>query len=305
MKVLFIGLGSIALKHLKALWEINPNAQVYALRSNHNSNSTDGVTDIFAFSEIPEGLDFIMITNPTSLHNDTIKAVLPLGIPLFIEKPVVSDLITGEDLLSKVESSGIITYVACNLRFHPAILFLKKEFSRRQPLEMTSYAGSFLPEWRPGQDYRDVYSSKTEMGGGVHLDLIHELDYCFFLLGEPQNVHASYRRTKSKLEITSSDVAHYVVEYPNTSVFITLNYYRKQVKRTIDIVWEDDVWTVDLIKNNITNIHNELIFSEKLNAMDTYVNQLNYFINCLDSNMKPMNNFAEGFSILKSALHEQ
>jgi predicted dehydrogenase len=304
MRVLFTGLGSIALKHLSALKTLSPNLEAFGLRSTKTAANVEGVTNIYSIEEVPSDIDFILITNPTSKHAQTIEDLLEFGFPMFIEKPVVSNPAEGDILQNKIQHLALTTYVACNMRFHPAIQFLKKEFETRKPIELSAYCGSFLPDWRPNQDYRENYSSKAEMGGGAHLDLIHEMDYCYYLMGKPTRINSSYLRKKSDLEINSIDVANYVVEYPNTSVFITLNYYRKTSKRSIDIVWENEVWQVDLIKNTIVDSEGKVIFTSEYNPSDTYKNQLKYFINCIESGKKPMNSFSEGLEILKSALHE-
>lgn len=304
MRVLFTGLGSIALKHLSALKSIVPNVEVVAYRSTETASNIEGVSNIFSLEKVPANIDFVLITNPTSMHAQTIENLLNLRCPLFIEKPVVSNPAEGDILQNKIQHLALTTYVACNMRFHPAIQFLKKEFETRKPIELSAYCGSFLPDWRPNQDYRENYSSKAEMGGGVHLDLIHEMDYCYYLLGRPSTVFPAYLRKKSALEINSKDIAHYTVEYPGTSVFITLNYYRKSPKRSIDIVWENEVWQVDLIKNTIVDSEGKVIFTSEYNPSDTYKNQLKYFINCIESGNQPMNSFSEGLEILKSALHE-
>ena len=53
MKVLIIGLGSIALKHIKALQELYPTVVIYALRrKGESSKGIKGVIEIFDISEI-------------------------------------------------------------------------------------------------------------------------------------------------------------------------------------------------------------------------------------------------------------
>lgn len=303
MKILIIGLGSIAQKHIKVIKELKPNADIFALRSNHNVSKSNEIQNIFSWSEIPIDLDFILISNPTSLHAETIVRCLDYNVPLFIEKPVLNSLDKSSELISEVKKRDLITYVACNLRFHPAIQFLKKEISKNLPIEYNSYCGSYLPEWRPNSDYREIYSAKKELGGGVHLDLIHEVDFCTYLLGSPIN-RINYFRRKSDLEINSVDVAHFVFEYENTSAFITLNYYRRTPKREIECIWKDKTWTVDLLKNSIVDGKGENIYSEPFKIMDTYTNQMKTFMECLEIHKMPENNLEEGINTLKLIINE-
>ncbi len=49
-------------------------------------------------------------------------------------------------------------------------------------------SGQYLPDWRPWQNYRESYSARQELGGGIILDGSHELDYICWLLGRPTEV---------------------------------------------------------------------------------------------------------------------
>jgi len=261
MRILIIGLGSIAFKHITSILKIDKKAEVYALRHDKNSKSIDNVKSIYSLDDAPKSLDFILISNPSSRHFKTIKSVINFNCPLFIEKPVFTDLIGADQLIKKIKDHNILTYVACNLRFHPVIEYLKAEFVKRNPIELNVYCGSYLPDWRPNVDYREGYSAKKELGGGVHFDLIHELDYTIYLLGAPSKVD-NYFAKKSSLEISSIDIAHYILEYPNTSTFITLNYYRPEPKRLIEIVWKDNIWFANLLTGDIRDDKNDLVFSD-------------------------------------------
>lgn len=303
MKILIIGVGSIAKKHLKVLGNLYTDLNVFALKRDKTANTDNGIQNIYSWDEVPKDLGFIIISNPTSAHAETILKSLDFGVPIFIEKPVLHSLNRSDEIIKKSRNKGVITYVACNLRFHPSIQFLKKEFLKNLPLEYNSYCGSYLPAWRPNRDYREIYSAKKELGGGVHLDLIHEIDYCKFLLGIPIN-HSGYLSTKSTLEINSIDIAHYVFEYEKTFAFITLNYYRRDAKRMIECIWKDKTWRIDLINNLIVNEQNEIIYSEPFDIFDTYVSQMKNFVKCVRRNIKPDNDIENGIETLKLALHE-
>lgn len=303
MRVLIVGLGSIARKHIEALKKIDPDVELFAFRKQKPALEYDTVINLYRMEEIPDNIDFVIISNPTHLHYQTIQDFIPLGYPLFIEKPVLCSLENSSDLVEKIKHRCLKTYVACNLRFHPAICFLKKELRIRKPLEFNSYCGSYLPDWRPEQDYRKNYSASKELGGGVDLDLIHEIDFCYYLFGEPANMQ-KFASKKSRLEINSNDIAHYVLEYQNTSAFITLNYYRRDAKRNIECVWDDETWYIDLLRNKIVNHKNETVFEKEINNLKTYSLQMEYFINCLVNGIKPMNDFEEALITLQICLNE-
>jgi len=304
MRVLIVGLGSIAQKHIKALQEIDQSVEFIALRSGKSEREVNGVENIYSLTELKEKPDFVIISNPTNKHFEAIKNVLPLNTPLFVEKPVLDTLNRAESLLRKINKLNTTTYIGCNLRFHPCIQFLKENLGRRRLYEANIYSGSYLPDWRANRDYRDVYSAKSEMGGGVHLDLIHEVDYSYWLWGEPNDIDTSFRKI-SDLEINSMDYAHYSMKYPDKNVHITLNYYRKQPKRMLELVLKNDVWNVNLLENEIFSVNEKrVIFSSEGTMIDTYKSQMKYFLDLLKGEKDTMNNFRESLQVLKICLNE-
>ena len=305
MNILIIGLGSIAKKHIIALKSLSSEVIIFALRSNKNAEKVENVTNIYDVDTID--FDFAIISNPTQFHHQSINMLADKGINMMIEKPPISKLENATVLADKIRHKNIKTYVACNLRFHPCLVFIKN-FLETNPFkvinEVNVYCGSYLPDWRPNTDFRQVYSAIPEMGGGVHLDLFHELDYTHWLFGKPQKV-TSTKKNVSSLKIQAFDYSNYVFEYPNFTANIVLNYYRKDAKRTIEIVFEDQTIIVDLIKNNITNHLGEVIFeAPNFTIIETYVEQMQYFVNSLKVNQKQMNTFADSIEVLKTCLND-
>ena len=305
MKILIIGLGSIAKKHISAFSVLIPDTLFFALRSNKNSTSFENVNNIFEINEAPKDIDFIIIANPTNLHASTIKKIIFLKKPIFIEKPIFDNIKSNIETRNLINKSGIKTYIACNLRFHPSIKFLKNYIDNNKKInEVNLYCGSYLPNWRANTDYTESYSAKKNMGGGVHLDLIHELDYAIWLFGFPLN-YISIKRKISQLKIDSFDYCLYNLKYKEFNLSIILNYYRVTPKREIEIVLEDDILVCNLLNAEIRNSKNKIIFIDKsYNINKTYLSQAEYFINNLKNNDPYMNNLDESFEILKIALHE-
>jgi predicted dehydrogenase len=294
MKVLIIGLGSIGKKHAAVLQQIDSTVEIFALRSSDKFEEVKGVHSITSKNQIPKQLDFVIISNPTSEHYSTIKEFAEKDIPLFIEKPLFHEL-------ENIDFKLPITYVACNLRFHPCIVWLKNNLRLLGKVnEVNVYCGSYLPDWRPGKDFHKIYSANAKMGGGAHLDLIHELDYCYYLFGKPTSTY-KLLKSNSSLEINAIDYANYQLDYQEFAVNVTLNYFRRDVKRQLELVCKNHTITIDLVKHKISDI-DKVIEHYEVEPMYTYVEQMKYFINCLQHHKHPMNDVMEANEVLKICL---
>lgn len=306
MKVLVMGLGSIARKHIDALRKIDDGVEIVALRSSETAIPYPGVRDIHSMREAMDGkFDFVIISTPTACHAESVEQALRLGIPLFIEKPL-SHTLEADVLKEKVENAGVLNYVACNLRFLDSLRVVKEEVekSARRVNEVNAYCGSYLPGWRPGVDFRKIYSAVPELGGGVHIDLIHELDYLYWIFGMPQEVRRTLRHS-STLGIEAVDYANYCLCYERFCASAMLNYYRRDYRRTLEIVWEDGTWLVDLAANSIV-CGDQVIFESEQKIPDTYETQLRYFISLLASGASvSFNTVADACATLHIAIGQE
>ena len=99
MNVLIVGLGSIGGKHLDALDKLGLPFTVYALRSTVNAPVAKNVLNIYWLDELRGiSVDFAIISNPTSEHIGTIRTLLALNCPLFIEKPLFHRLAITKEI---------------------------------------------------------------------------------------------------------------------------------------------------------------------------------------------------------------
>jgi predicted dehydrogenase len=304
LKVLIIGLGSIAKKHIEAIKILYPSSKIFALRIN-STDTIDNVENIFSLESIDCKLDFAIISNPTKLHGDTILKLLKFNCHLFIEKPVLNDLEFAQIITKELSKYSVKTYVAFNLRFHPALIFLKRFLAKNilNINEVNVYCGSYLPDWRPNVPFRETYSVNPKLGGGVHLDLIHEIDYSTWLFGVPEKTDITLK-SNSTLNIDSIDCAHYNCYYDNFLLNIKLNYFRRDAKREIEIVTENETIKCDLLRSEVINLSNKnVLFKKEYSIMDTYISQMQYFVETVSAGIQPMNSFDESLQVLKIALN--
>jgi predicted dehydrogenase len=289
MNVLIAGLGSIATRHIAAIRQADPDARIYALRSGHSGSSVEGVTDLHGIDEAAAiGFDFAVVSNPTSAHAHTVERLLPLRVPMLIEKPVF-DSPRQSHLAHRLREAGVLSCVACNLRFLDSIGFLRNHIAdnpTHRVNEVNVYCGSYLPQWRKGvADWRDIYSARADLGGGVNLDLIHDIDYVCYIFGLPA-ASRGIVRSASSLAIDAPDYANFTLIYPGFCASVVLNYYRRDYRRRCEIVFDDTTWTLDIAANTITDASGNIIYKGVHTVADTYALQMKYFINLVNSHAR-------------------
>lgn len=256
MKICFVGLGSIAKRHISNIHEIYNNKDEYlridVLRRNKSDcNFYSGIDNIYSnINDMDKDYDVVFITNPTEYHIDTLRVMQEYADNFFIEKPISSiDTIGGlKELTFKNEA---VYHVACPLRYTAIVEYLKENIDKTRINSVRSISSSFLPDWRPGVDYRNTYSARKELGGGVAQDLIHEWDYITYLYGMPKQVQYMTGKV-SNLEITSEDFAVYIARYEQFVVEVHLDYFGRKAIRKIELFLDDDTVVCDFINSSIT-----------------------------------------------------
>lgn len=177
LKVCFVGIGSIAKRHIRNLTAVCKDCgiglQIDVFR--RNSVLEDGVVYLYStIDAVPKGYDAIFITNPTEMHLESLKQFHGKGRNFFIEKPVVSLRQLADASAFKTREETVY-YVAAPLRYNAVIKWIKDNVHSDDIISVRSISSSYLPDWRPGQDYRETYSANKNVGGGVSIDPIHNI----------------------------------------------------------------------------------------------------------------------------------
>ena len=289
LTALFIGLGSIGSRHLKNLHTICVERGITlaadALRSSLNRPLRPGVAELlraqFTALDDPAArghYDLAFITNPTSLHAETLQSLRGRAGALFIEKPIFSADQAGLDPAALLDP-GQKAYVAAPMRWCGVMLALKKRLETGadgRPYCARVLCSSYLPDWRPGVDYRTVYSAHKAMGGGVTIDLIHEWDYLVDLFGAPERLY-NLRGQYSELEIDSDDVSLYIAQYPGMLAEVHLDYFGRGYRRSIELFTPSGSLVADFGAGTLTLPDGTVEdYTEDVNAR--YLREMAYFL---------------------------
>lgn len=303
MKVLFIGLGSISGRHIRNLKEIlNESVIVSVLRSGKGKEISSGLKDnidriITDDNDLEMNYDAIFITNPTSMHYETLERYQNYSDAFFIEKPV---FITGEEDISPFSDITKKYYIACPLRYSNVIQWLKYNMNFSTVYSMRVISSSYLPDWRPGMDYRNTYSAHRVMGGGVNIDLIHEWDYISYLIGFPFSVQCLIRKM-SNLEIDSDDIAMYMAEYTDKVVEIHLDYFGRKTIRKIELLTENDTVVANLIEQKISWLCSGKILDLSENRDSYQKKEMSHFLDIVNGKAINDNSIEEACKVLRIA----
>lgn len=238
-RVLVLGAGSIGARHARNLLAEGADVAIWDPdRDRAAALAADGVA--VADSPDASGADGVVIASPTTRHAEQLHAALAYGARVLVEKPLA---VRADEVARIVAEAGDRIMVGYNLRLHEPVELLVSRFRAGDagtPLAARLWFGQYLPDWRPGVDHRVTYSARRDLGGGVLLDAIHELDLAVWLFGDDLQVaHARLDRL-GDLDIDVEDTVRALLTGPGGApVEIALDYLSRTYRRGIEIIGSD------------------------------------------------------------------
>lgn len=315
MKFLVVGCGTIGKRHMRNLNALNAGELIAYRTSRESSAEIEkefGAKIFYDYNKaLKEKPDAVLITNPTSLHVQAAMKAAKAGAHLFIEKPISHNMKDVNKLISIVKKKKLITLIGYDLRFAPSIKKMKELIERNligKIIAARIQVGGFMPRWRQGKDYRKVYSSRKELGGGVILDLSHEIDYARWFFGEVKEVFC-YAEKLSNLEINVEDTAEMLLKFKNNTIGeIHMDYIQKVTNRAAHIIGEDGLILWDTYQKKVKlyteNDKNWQEFNEPENFASAVAQteEMQHFINCIKGKEKPIVDIVDAKKTLEVAL---
>ena len=313
-RIIIFGFGSISRKYVRLIKKNFPDIEVFIISAGNINiyreiNLIDGYyIDHSNIKELkPDG---IIIASPATQHlSDTLNC-LDLNIPILIEKPISNSLKNIYNFQNKIlekKSKILIGYV---LRYSNNANLFKKNISNHNLGDLLFArvtCSSYLPDWRPGQDYRRTVSASSKYGGGVLLELSHEIDYANWFFGPFLKVQ-SVLKNSGTLDIDVEDTADLILtNKEGMNVVIHLDFCSRLPARKCKLYGSKATMNLDFLDKKIEIVNPKLetlLFNKEDESDNMFVNQLDYFLKGVfrkDSIKNNVDDSIEALKIIESA----
>tara|TARA_B100000886_G_scaffold339941_1_gene307054 strand:- start:2669 stop:3637 length:969 start_codon:yes stop_codon:yes gene_type:complete len=280
---LIIGNGSIAERHIKIIKKYDSFSKIYVFIRTKNIpiNNSRKITYIKSFNKkFCEEIDYFYICTPTSSHKYYLFKFLKYKkSKIFLEKPLNISSFSKNEINNLIPDQNRI-HIGYNMRFMNIIQYFKKNIISKNIFLIKVDTSNNLKYWRKTNYKKSVTANKNK-GGGIILELSHELDYLYSIF-KSLEIKYSFNKKLSNLKINVEDILHlHLINKNKTNIILNMNMFSSLEERTLKVFSEDKVYFLDLIKNKILIYSNRYKLIKKLSfkndLRDSYIRQFNNF----------------------------
>lgn len=312
LHVVVAGLGSIGQRHLANLRALEPDARITVWR--HRPPASDGVpdgADALVSGEAPV-FDVAptcgIVCGPASTHVVVARRLAGDGAHLFVEKPIAASAHGVSDLIDYCQARALTLTVGYNLRFLAPLQVLREAVLAGRVGRVVSIraeVGQYLPDWRPGRDYRTGVTAHANLGGGALLELSHELDYVRWIAGEVAGVSAR-AATLGDLGVDVEDTAEILLEFASGALgSVHLDLLQRAPSRSCKIVgtegtivWDGGTNAVQIFTPASPDWA-ELHPAGPIDRNAMYLAELRHFLACVRGEATPVVTAEDGRRVLE------
>jgi len=307
--IAIIGLGSIGRRHLRLAREFRSEIKIIAVRSGKGKKvPEEKIADKIVYNikdAMDIGIQAAVISTPAVYHIKQAKKLMEAGIHVLVEKPLSHNMENIDDLLKIAENSDAVGLVGYCLRYDPGALKFKEMLGSNEAgkiLRINVDCGSYLPDWRPDQDYHQSVSAKKELGGGVLLELSHDLDYICWFFGNIETVSAVLQNSGT-LDLDVEDNADLILKtVEGLTISLHLDFNSRNIRRNCNVKTSNGTLIWDAISKQViwrpTN-GPEKVESFNHHKDEIYRQQLKHFFKCIEHDQTPMVSLYDGIAVLQ------
>jgi predicted dehydrogenase len=310
-RYLVVGSGSIAKRHIQNLKMLYKDSKVVCLSASGRSIKPEDIGADEACSSVKDieisGVDFAIIASPAPFHLQHAIILLENNIPVLIEKPLTDSIANYKNYYEILINKQNLITIGYNLRYLSSALHMRQLMQKQILGRIYSVlidVGQYLPHWRPKSDYRHSVSSQKCLGGGVLLELSHEIDYLTWIFGRFDNAFCVLDNTGT-LEIDVEDrVNAILISKSGIVAQLNMDFLQQYPNRICKVVGEHGNLIWDIIKNNIvlqtSNCESKILFQDtNFDRNKTYLDQLETFARVAKYGHKPAVGLQEGLYVLE------
>jgi predicted dehydrogenase len=311
--VLVAGAGSIGRRHMANLRQLGTRRLA---ATDPDSGRLHPVVDelrVEAFADLEDGIrvfkpDVVFVCTPPVFHVEQALRALRSGAHVFIEKPL-SHCLDGVGVLrAEAGKLGRVVHVGYNWRFNPGIRRLKRlveEGVAGRILWARAEVAQYLPDWRPGQDYRQSYTARRGLGGGIILDASHEIDYILWLLGPPRELTCMAGQV-SGLEVNVEDCATILIRLRSgAQADIHMDFVQRTASRSCVLAGDRARLEWEHAQNQVCIIRPRSaaeFIKYDFEANQMYIAEVEDFFSCVHNGMTANDSLVESELTLEVAL---
>ena len=215
LRLAIVGLGRVALKHIKAVKHLGDTYEIIALIDTSenrfhelnrelelNLKPNNYFTSLNAMYSAGMKPDVVAIATPSGTHYSLAMLALEHGSHLMVEKPLTLDLLEAEELVNTATSKNLKIAVGHIYRFFPIVNKLRAEIADGKWGEV--YAADVKVRWGHDQAYYDQADwrgSWAQDGGALMNQTVHALDLMTWLLSsKPVQIQGNIKQISHKME---------------------------------------------------------------------------------------------------------
>ncbi len=297
-RYLVVGTGSIGERHCRNLTSLDQEVLAWDADAERLREVQGRVLGVTAVSSLQDGLRAepvgTLICTPPARHLEAARCALDAGAHVFVEKPISHSSDGVPALMEEAARRGRLVMVGFNLRFLPSLGRVKALLDDKRvgkALAVRAEFGSYLPDWRPGRDYRENYAVRAALGGGILLDAIHELDYLLWLFGDVSEVF-SIAGHVSDLAGDTEDLAEITLRFESGVLAqVHLDYLQRVYRRNLQVIGDAAVLAWDYVAHTVT-VHGSETAPEEIRVADgdpndMYLAEMRHFIRCIEGRESP------------------
>ena len=301
--VLVLGAGSAGQRHARLLAEAGATVTITDPDSERAARS--GLPTVPFDLDHIGGYDGIVVASPNVFHPEQTLAALETGAHVLVEKPLGTEATLLDAVVAGAHDRLMVGY---NLRFHEPVARING-IVRGGQLGRVHLAnvwfGSWLPDWRPAVDYRTTYSARRDLGGGVLMDAIHELDLLLWLFGDDRfEVEGAVVDRVGPLEIDVEDTVSAVLRHRTGAVVnLSLDYLSRRYRRGVEVIGADATARLDWARGviEIEDAKGVESLPADTPVAESYRRQAEHYLRFVAGNGAPPVDAAEGVRSVRLA----